>query len=222
MPHPNALPPAFILAFVQSVFLLFLGVDFLRHETIDEIFQEGHAIETMSALTFLLASGLLVLQWRDPVVRRHWHLIAILALMGLRELDLDKGITSEGILQLRLYTGSAPWFEKLAGACVVVLILWCGWRLLRYTLAPFWRGLRAAHPASWLSLGAGGAITVAKGLDGIGRKLADYGIIADPVFLREAGRAEEMLEVIAGIMLVMAVSYYAKHAAWAQMPRAAA
>lgn len=207
-----ALHPPIVLAFFQSLFLLLLGVDLLRFDSTEDIFQEGSAIETMSALAFLAAAGLLFWQRHDPVVRKHWHLIVILALMGLRELDLDKALISMGIFKLRLYTGAAPWFEKLAGAAVIALILWCGWRLMRYTLPPFWRGLRAFHPASWLSLSAGATIILAKGLDGIGRKLAEFGILADPLFLRAAARAEEILEVVAGIALIMAVTYYGARA----------
>lgn len=213
MPQKTAFDPAFVLACLQSLFLLLLGADFLHHETIDEIFQESHAIETMAALSFFAAAGLLLLLRKDEVVRRHWHLPIILVLMGLRELDLDKGLTSEGILQLRLYTGPAPWFEKLAGGAVLVLILVCGWRLLRSTLPAFWHGLVARRPASWLSFGAAALIIIAKSLDGIGRKLASHGVTADPALLIAAGRIEEMLEVVSGMMLVMAVAYYGRRQA---------
>lgn len=213
MPRKQFPRPAFILAFVQSAFMLFLAIDLLLHDSIREIFKEGHVIEEMSALYLLAASGLLfLLLHEDKNMRQHWHLPVILLLMALREFDMDKRLTSEGLLQLRLYTSSSPWPEKLAGILLVLLILICAWRLATHTMPLFWRGLHDNIAVSLLSLGAAIAIISAKTVDGLDRKLAPYGVNFDPGFINTVGKFEEILELIASIMLVMAVTYYGRRA----------
>ncbi|WP_415392987.1 hypothetical protein [Paracoccus sp. SJTW-4] len=46
---------------------------------------------------------------------QQWHVLALLVMMSLRELDFDKRFLSEGILQLRLYSGPSSVWEKLLG-----------------------------------------------------------------------------------------------------------
>lgn len=211
MPRKLFLNPPFVLALLQSTFLLALTIDLLSHETIREIFAEDHAIELMSVLLLVAAAGLLMMF--DPGVRKNWHLPTILALIALRELDLDKRLTSEGVLQLRLYSGAAPLWEKAFGMAVVTLVLACTWRLLTRTIPHWWKGLREGQAVSWLGLGAVSAILIAKSLDGLGRKLAPLGVHLDQTTLTVSGRLEELLEMVAGMLLVMAVTYFGRSTA---------
>lgn len=187
-------------------FLLLLAVDLVLHDEIAQIFKEGHAIELVSGLYLLAAAALLVVTQPAHSLGRQWHLPVILVLMALREFDLDKRLTSEGILQLRLYTEPSPWGEKLAGAMIVALILVCGWRLLRHTMPDFLRGLRAGSPASLLCLAAGVMLVLSKTLDGLGRKLAALGYRITEDANQFASRTEELLELGVAMMLVMAIA----------------
>lgn len=188
--------------------LLLLGVDLSLHESTAVIFKEGHAIEVMSAV--LLASAA-VLWWgfdADDMAGRQWHIPVILLLMAMREMDFDKRFTSEGVMQLRLYSGDFPLLEKALGLAVIALILVCGWRLTTITLPRFWAGLRAGLPASWLTGLAALMLMVAKTLDGLDRKLAGFGITISPELGTLTGRLEELLELVAYMMLVQALAYF--------------
>ena len=204
----DPLHPAFTLAVMLAATLMFLGVDLALHESVAVIFKEGHTIELMSAVFLAFAAGLWWVTGADDMRGRQWHIPAILTLMTLRELDFDKRFTSEGVLQLRLYSGPSPLWEKLLGLAVIALILICGWRLLTITMPRWWAGLRAGLPTSWLAGLAALLVVVAKSLDGLDRKLADFGVILVPEYGTLAGRVEELLELAAFMMLVQALVYF--------------
>ena len=197
--------PATVLSLMLAALVMMLAVDLLLHDTIAQIFDEGHTIEFLSGVYYLAAAVLLVAVMPPGMRRSQWHLPVILVLMFLREFDMDKALTTEGVLQLRLYSGPAPLLEKIAGAAVIALILVCAWRLAARTVPGFVRGLHAGRPDSWLVLLAGIAVFVSKNLDGIGRKLSaiSHEIGAETVI--RASRIEEMLELVASMALVMAV-----------------
>ena len=111
-PLPRRLPSRW------AVTLLLPGVDMALHESTAVIFKEGHAIEVMSAV--LLASAA-VLWWglgADDMAGRQWHIPVISVLMAMREMDFDKRFTSERGMQLRLYSGGSPLWEKTLGLMV--------------------------------------------------------------------------------------------------------
>lgn len=210
MLQDRILQPAFTLALILGATLLFLGVDLALNDSVASVFDEGHAVELMSPV--LLFAGIVL--WCGcgcgESDRRQWHIPLVLALLALREFDLDKRLTSEGVLQLRLYSDTAPAWEKAVGLAVVALILLCAWRLATVTAPCWWRGLRQGRPACWLAGGSVALIALAKTLDGLGRKLAALGIAADPRLVTVAGRVEELLELAAYVMLVQALVYAAR------------
>lgn len=207
IPAPNR-PPSAYLAWVLSLVLAMLIVDLSMSDNLAEIYRENRSIEAMSAFLLLLAAAL----WfglgafrHDP---RQWHIPLILLLMTLRELDFDKAFTTSGVLQLRLYSGAAPLWEKLIGAGFVILILCCGLRLAVLNLRRWFRGLGAGDTTSWLVGTAALLLIVSKSLDGIDRKLAPLGVSFSRDFVVHAGRLEELMEMVMAIMLVQAVVYH--------------
>lgn len=201
----SLLQPATVLSLMLAALVLMLAVDLLLHDTIDQIFREGHTIEFLAGVYYLVAAVLLVAVMPPGLRRSQWHLPVILVLMFLRELDMDKALTTDGVLQLRLYSGPAPLPEKIAGAAVIALILVCTWRLATRTVPGFVRGLRAGRADSWQVLLAGIAVVVSKSLDGIGRKLSAISHEIGAEVVVRASRIEEMLELVASMLLVMAV-----------------
>ncbi len=199
--------PAAALSLMTVALLLMLAVDLMLHETVAEIFDEDQAIELFTGMLYVVAAIVLVATRPTGRLRSEWHLPVILVLMALREFDLDKKLTSEGVLQLSLYSGPALLAEKLAGAAIIALILVCGWRLVRHTGPAFLRGLRAMAPASHLCLFAAAGLAFSKTLDGLDRKLAALGFGIDAKTATLTGRFEEMLELAASMMLMMAVVY---------------
>ena len=209
MLHGKPIRPACTLSLMLGVTLVFLGCDLLMHESVSEIFKEGHSVEAISVVTLIAAAAFWWIA-HGRLIGREWHIPVILILMALRELDVDKRFTSEGVLQLRLYTGPSPLWQKAVGLAVVALILVCIWRLVRFTLPRCWRGLQRGVGLAWLATGATVLIVIAKSMDGLDRKLAPLGITFDPAVGIKAGRLEEMLELAAYTMLAQAVVYVAQ------------
>lgn len=202
------LSPAVTLALMLATILAFLCVDLVTEDTTAVIFKEGHAFEVVSALLLAVAAGVWWYMEADDMQGRQWHLPVILVLMTLRELDFDKRFTSMGLLKLRLYTGTAPLWEKVIGLAVIALILICCWRLLTISFPRWWAGLRAGRASSWLSGLAVLTLVVAKSLDGLDRKLAGFGIVLPADLGRISGRIEEVLELGTAILLVQALIYF--------------
>lgn len=100
--------------------------------------------------------------------------------------------------------------EKTLGLAVVLLILVCAWRLARISLPRCWRGLLRGANWAWLVATGAALIAIAKAMDGLDRKLAPWGIAVDPVTAMRAGRIEEVLELVAYIMLAQAGVYVAQ------------
>lgn len=188
--------------------LLLVFRDIISLIPTEDFYHEGRSIELSSAMLLFLAAVLWLGLRPDGGDRRNWHIPVIVILMALRELDFDKSLTAEGVLQLRLYTGDAPVLHKLVGAGVVVLILVCAWRLLRYNFKPWLQGLAEFRPTSWLVLLAGSFLVVAKSMDGFDRKLAGFGLTFEPELVRALGRSEELLELVMCMAIIQAVVYY--------------
>lgn len=211
---PHHLPkPSVSLAFQLGLVLLVVAIDLMTSHEVVELFKEGRGIERMSALLLLGAAGLWFVLGTARGRAAQWHIPVILVLMAMREMDFDKRFTSEGLLQLRLYSGGAPLWEKAIGAAVLALILICGLRLMLLNLPAWWRGLWQGSRTCWLTGGAALLLIVAKTLDGLERKLAPHGIEIDPMLGVMAGRFEEVLELVMAILLVQAVVYFARDTA---------
>lgn len=205
--RPN---PPMLLNYQLGLLLGAIGLDLLVQDQVRLIFKEGHSIEVMTYLLLLVAALSWFVFGVARAMRGQWHIPVILTLMAMREMDFDKRFTSEGVLQLRLYSGGAPLWEKAIGAAVVLLILICGLRLLFLNLPLWWRGLRQGSVPSWLVGIAAVALVVSKSLDGLGRKLAPLGIELEQWQGTIATRLEEMLELGMAVMLVQAVAHFAQ------------
>lgn len=141
---------------------------------------------------------------------RGWHVAVLMALLMARELDFDKRFTEKGVLQLRLYSGDYPLMQKLIGACVIALILVTLYRFVRHGAGPFLRGLRDRLAWSWWLAGAIVLVVIAKSLDGLARKLAPLGINVSSDLDWLASLVEEGLEWVFPMMVILAVSNWAR------------
>lgn len=194
--------PVVVLILSCTAVLGWLIIAWVASNDIADIFAESGPVEMASAAFLMLAAGAL---FRDMGRRRawgDWHLAVLALAAGLRELDWDKAFTDSGVLSLRLYSGTAPAGQKMAGGLVLILLVWAGLRLLRRDLVPWWHALQRGTLSLWLMLAVSGLYAAAKLLDGLGRKLASWGIELSEQASRAAGLAEEGLE-LAGAMLVL-------------------
>ena len=158
-------------------------------------------------MSAILLAGAALLYARRMRPGRNWHVPVGLILLAVRELDFDKRFTSEGVLQLRLYSGDNPLWEKAIGAAIVILALVVLFLLARFQFVPWLRGLAKGMAWAWLFALSGFLIVVAKSLDGIGRKLAPLGIEVPQNISDASSRVEEVFElffafcIIASLML---------------------
>ncbi|MFP3386974.1 hypothetical protein R0J92_26395, partial [Tritonibacter sp. SIMBA_163] len=78
-----------------------------------------------------------------------------------------KRFLDDGIPQLRLYSGDAPYLQKSVGLVVILMVLALAWRLCRRNLPVLWAEARRGAARAWCNCGARGLLGVAKSLDGI-------------------------------------------------------
>lgn len=178
---------------------------------------EGGPVETLTVVGYALCLALAVWQGGVALLRRHPMPFALVLLLMARELDADKRFLAQGVLKARLYTDPAlPWRHKLIGALVLLLVATLLVRMARRYARLWWQGLREGDTASVAVLLAGALVVVSKTLDGLGRKLADLGIVLSDLASSRAGVVEEVLEL--GIPLALALGVLA----WGRTHRPAA
>ena len=167
---------------------------------------EGVGAEQASATALFAALVIYTIDRFGAGNVRSWHVAFLLAMLALRELDLDKRLFADGMLKLRFYTGNeAPLWQKGIGGAVVVTILVAVWRLFRQQFREWRAALLAKAVWAWVVLAAFVVGALAKSLDGIGRKLAPFGIRFDSDLDLAFGLIEETLEMFFALALVLAV-----------------
>ncbi|OCX65893.1 hypothetical protein BFP70_07095 [Thioclava sp. SK-1] len=199
MSHPK---DCLIVSLILS--LAALSSSLIAAHDLHELFAEGQGVELVTVVLFGFA--LVVWARTSPDRVQGWHIATILALMAMREMDFDKRFTSNGVLQLRLYTADGPLIEKIIGLIVIAVILAAVWRLIRRDVAPWLFGLRAGRLQAWLMVAAFGLLVFAKAIDGIGRKLAPFGVEFSPLFESRAARIEELCEMLFAILIVQIIA----------------
>lgn len=175
------------------------------YETLADGLHEDGPVEKASAV--LWGGCALIALYFLPLhqLRSTWQIPAGFALLGARELDFDKRFLSEGILQARLYTGDAPLWEKAIGLAVVAVILLTAIRLLRHGGPQVLAALKAGAAWAWSAVGALALLVVSKSIDGIDRKLDDFGIELSAGVVERAMVAEELMELTGATLVVWAV-----------------
>lgn len=183
---------------------LIVALQVVPAETRDALLIEGAAVETPSAVAYLVAGLILFIQaLRIP---SRWSLAVLATLCGLRELDFDKRFTTMGIFKSRFYPSpDVPFVEKLIAVAVVVAILITLYFAARNYLMPFIRGLRQKSGVVISVFVFASSVVVAKSLDGMERKLEPLGIATSDVMEQVAMSIEEVLELMASLILVVGV-----------------
>ena len=169
---------------------------------VGSIIREGGPVELCSAGFFLLA--LMALCARSPVARA-WPGMVLLLAMFLRELDADKRFTHEGLLSSKVFVYDTPVWQKLLAASVLAILLVSVGALIRRGAAPLFQALVARRTWALYFATAVLLAVLSKSIDGLGRKLAPFGLrVPDAVNLR-AGQIEEVMELGIPVLLLMAI-----------------
>lgn len=209
-PLSNANAPSpWVFAYVATALVVFAVFKTLTaDDMLAAVTTEAGPVEAISALLWGLAAVTILSFSSYAQLGYRWPLVAGFALLGARELDWDKAFLSEGILQLRLYSGDAPLSEKLIGGLVLVLILTVIWKVLRAAPA-FVHALWVQRAGwAWMVIGAGVLAVVAKTIDGIDRKLADFGVTVPAELVVQLSVLEELMELVFVLAMIFALCMF--------------
>jgi hypothetical protein len=194
-------------AFVMCLGLIavFITVDLAFFAAGASFKREGGGLETVSAVLYFIAIAVFFAVAPRAVWGRLFHIPALMLVFGLRELDFDKAFTQAGILSIKMYSGPAPLTEKLiAGAVaagVVYVILRTAWR----GVPAVWQALKAGALWPWFAALAGALVAATKSIDGLGRKLLDFGIVISDDLDATAALWEEVGEVFIPVCAILGI-----------------
>ena len=186
--------------------VLLVGLDVVLRPEGAKLTRENGGIETASALLYVYVAAVWLRRHAPADWRALWHVPVILLLAAAREFDLDKTLTSVGILKSNLYlTDQAPVWERLVGAAVLLLVAVAVVRLVRVHGRRFLRGLADGDTGALAVAVAVATAGFAKSLDGLARKLRPFDVTLDPEFNSRVVMAEEVLELLIPFLLLYAV-----------------
>ncbi|GFE48830.1 hypothetical protein So717_05830 [Roseobacter cerasinus] len=151
---------------------IFIVLLFFEDTQQSALLQEGGALETATALIYLVAIALLL-----PAGADVWPFIVLLLAFCMREFDMDKLLFTEGLFKSRQYIGGgAPLVERLlSGALLLGLIITGILATMRSIRGLARRDSHFRGVTLCVGLGVVLAIT-SKMADGLGRKLAPFGV----------------------------------------------
>ncbi len=208
------------LAWALAGATAFVAIGIATQGLIGTITSEAGAIEIASPLLYAYAAVVWLRTRSGDRWRQSWEIPALIFLMAGREFDLDKKITSVGILKSNLYlTDMAPVTERILGVIALAVVATVAVRLIAFHGRTLIKGLRMWRLWAWsVAFGASFAV-ISKSIDGIGRKLAPFGITVDAQTEGMMVIAEELLEFGVPIMFLVAVIASLKRASTAQQPK---
>lgn len=175
--------------------------------TRQNLLSESGPFETLSAIGYALCITLMLVLWGLRATLRRWYFTAVFALFAARELDLDKKPFTEGLLKSRQYIGDTVSLgERAISALVLLAIIATVMTLLIREIGRFSRTLLRRSPAAIAVLAGLLFIVGSKMIDGLGRKLAPYGIELSDGMTQTLSLTEEIGEM--GIPIMFAIAIY--------------
>jgi len=166
-------------------------------------------IETLSALGYFLSALFMVVRGKWDYIKKYYYFFILVLLFGLRELDFDKRFTTMGIFKSKFYlSSSVPWSEKIIGLLVVGLLLYIIVLIVKSHSKDFVLNIKNFSPVYIGSLLIFLVLFVAKSLDGIGRKLGDFGFVIDEQLVSYFEAIEEILELGIPILIIATLYIY--------------
>jgi len=209
---PTRLMRAFLLCL--ALIAVFIAVDLAFFANGASFKREGGGLETVSAVLY----GVAAVVFFTSAPARDWvrlfHVPALMVLFAMRELDMDKAFTPSGVLSLRLYSGDAPLMTKLIAGLVAAFAVFVILRNVWFGMRGGWQALRAGRLWPWFAVLAGALVVATKSVDGLGRKMLDFGIVISEDLDATAALAEEVGEVFVPVCAILAML-----ACWKRAPQ---
>lgn len=195
---------AAVIALLLSFFLMTFALD---PSTRKALLIEGGPIEMPSALLYFVCFGLICYRGGLSFFRKYAYLALVPLLFGMRELDMDKAVTTTGIFKIRFFTrADVPFYEKIFGFLLIAALLYMVYALIRHQTKNYLRELWAFTPLAVGATLAAGLAVVSKTLDGLERKLDSIGISTSPLVAEQSSNLEEILEL--GIPIIMLLTFW--------------
>ncbi|MFW8591031.1 hypothetical protein ACOI22_09535 [Glaciecola sp. 2405UD65-10] len=169
-------------------------------------------IENLTVVGYLLCVFTMLLKGGAAYLKKYWYFATVLLAFAARELDFDKRFTNFGVLKSKfLVHPDVSWWGKVIAMAIVLFILLALITIVRRHGRTF---LAEVFAFDWSvktwSIGfAGGFLVLSKSIDGLGRKLSDWGIsqISDQADLI-ASMAEESMEFTVPFFFLLTILYY--------------
>ncbi len=197
-----------------AICLVFLGGVFVYVQSLEpaaakQMMQESGWVERLSAIGYAVDMILFAVVLRG-VKNYAWFLLMLLGMMA-RELDFHNAFTSQTTTSTRFYISpDVPAVEKILAVAVFGLLLYALIRVCITYLPVFAADLKkGCAVAVGVFLGVSLA-AISKLIDGLGRKMAGFGIEITEQTSRTAGFAEEIMELGIPIMFAIAIVAAAK------------
>ncbi|MFP4039004.1 MAG: hypothetical protein ACLFS7_00560 [Desulfosudaceae bacterium] len=189
------------LGLLAGLIFLLQGVD---PSLAEELTRENGPVENLTVVGYGIALVLMAVLLRG-LKHYFWFLLLVLA-MALRELDFHARFTSITTTSTRFYVSpEVPVVAKIIALAVFFLLLYGLIRLAVSYLPALVAGLKSGRPeAVGVFLGIFLAV-IAKLLDGLSRKLADFGVDLSAGASLTAECVEEVLELGIPVMFILAV-----------------
>jgi hypothetical protein len=188
-----------------GVIAVFIAVDLAVFAQGASFKREGGGLENVSAFLYLVAVAVFLVMVPSTHLARLAHLPLLLVFFALRELDFDKAFTSSGVLSARLYSGDSPLLTKLIAGAVALLFVATVVRTVIRGAPAVLRALRAGESWPWFAAAAGGVVVFTKSIDGLGRKLLDFGIVISDDLGATAALVEEVGEAFIPVLIILAI-----------------
>ncbi len=188
---------SFLLILFALVISLYFKVD-----QYPLIFNENGLIESLSALGYLFCVLYMLIKWRLEWIKKYHYFVILTIFFGLRELDFDKKFTTMGIFKSRFYLSEiVPLAEKIAGALVLLLLAYVLLAIFVQHIKNLNLNIIKSSVVHQGLISVFALILISKSIDGIGRKLSDFGLYLNEVTINNLTVIEEVLEL--GIPLLI-------------------
>lgn len=176
------------------------------------IMKENGLVENLTVVGYLLCVLTMLFKGGTAYLKKYWYFATVLLAFAARELDFDKRFTNFGVLKSKfLVHPDVSWWGKVIAMAIVLFILIALITIVRHHARKF---IAEVFSFKWSaktwSIGfAGGFLVLSKSIDGLKRKLSDWGLaqISDHADLM-ASMAEESMEFTVPFFFLTAILYF--------------
>lgn len=202
----------YFVAVMPLVFALTAGLNLLPSGLAILIVKENGPIENLSALGYFVVAWWLARAGWLLRVKDGFSAGFLIALLGLRELDMHTKFTTMGIFKTRYYISSkVPGGEKLIVSVIVLIILAIAIRYLYRNAGELWMELRSWSMSAISLAAAGCCIVVSKMLDSLSGPIEPLVACFSNEPRTVLRISEETIELAIPIYLLFAAYYYTTH-----------